>query len=70
MNMAESTKQVLNTRPNLDETDEIYQLLIEAHQDLDDVQSQRLNARLILFLFNHIGDKAVIKQALKAAQSR
>lgn len=48
--------------------DDFYAALIEAHHDLSDEQSERLNARLILLLANHIGDIAVIRQALALAR--
>jgi hypothetical protein len=47
--------------------DDFYQLLIDAHRDLSDAQSQKLNARLILLLANHIGDLAVLREAIRAA---
>ncbi len=48
--------------------DDFYEALIEAHRDLDDEQSERLNARLILLLCNHIGDLSVLREALDAAR--
>ncbi len=48
--------------------DDFYEALIDAHRDLDDEQSERLNARLILLLSNHIGDIAVLKEALALAR--
>ena len=47
--------------------DDFYQDLIDAHRDLSDAQSQKLNARLILLLANHIGDLAVLREAIAAA---
>jgi hypothetical protein len=48
--------------------DDFYEALIEAHRDLDDEQSQRLNARLILLLANHVGDLKLLREALDAAR--
>ena len=48
--------------------DDFYQALIDAHRGLDDAASARLNARLILLLANHIGDLAVVRQALVLAR--
>ncbi len=48
--------------------DEFYEALLDAHQGLSPEQSQALNARLILTLANHIGDVAVLKQAVALAQ--
>ncbi len=65
----------LNLNPNLSEAgkryfsayspgDDFYELLIGAHRDLSDEQSELLNARLILLLANHIGDIATLREAL------
>jgi hypothetical protein len=48
--------------------DDFYQLLIDAHRDLTELQSAMLNARLILLLSNHIGDIAVLREALARAR--
>lgn len=58
----------LNLKPNLSAPDEVYEALIRAHDGLDRDKSEALNARLILILINHIGDEAVIRQALNAAR--
>ena len=58
----------LITSPNFSAADDFYEALIDAHHDLDNVQSQALNARLVLLLANHIGDFGVLKQALNAAR--
>lgn len=48
--------------------DDFYEALIDTHRDLDDTQSQLLNARLVLLLANHIGDLRVLREALAAAR--
>ena len=48
--------------------DDFYEALIDTHRDLDDAQSQLLNARLVLLLANHIGDLRVLREALAAAR--
>ena len=48
--------------------DNFYEMLIAAHEGLDDEASQRLNARLVLMLSNHIGDLRVLREALQAAR--
>lgn len=53
--------------PNLDAPDDVYADLLAAHDGLSDADSAALNARLILILANHIGDRAVLRQALAAA---
>ena len=57
----------LITAPNLPDPDGFYDTLIQAHEGLDDAQSAALNARLILILSNHIGDRKVLDEALAAA---
>lgn len=58
----------LNTEANLSAPDDFYQELIDAHRDLSEAQSALLNARLILLLANHVGDFAVLREALAAAR--
>ncbi|MBI2308864.1 MAG: DUF2783 domain-containing protein [Rhodocyclales bacterium] len=48
--------------------DDFYEMLIDAHRDLDDGESAMLNAQLILLLANHIGDLAVLREALAKAR--
>ncbi|WP_370401987.1 DUF2783 domain-containing protein [Sulfitobacter sp. JB4-11] len=60
----------LNLEPNITDPDGFYDELLGAHQDLDKDQSDALNARLILILANHIGDRAVLSEALRAARKR
>ena len=48
--------------------DDFYEALLDAHQGLSEADSAALNARLILVLANHIGDVAVLKQAIDAAR--
>ena len=58
----------LITEPNLETPDPFYEALIDTHRDLSEAQSHALNARLVLLLANHIGQHAVLVQALKAAR--
>jgi hypothetical protein len=48
--------------------DDFYEALLDAHQGLSEAHSHALNARLILTLANHIGDVAVLKQAIALAK--
>lgn len=54
-------------RPNIQDPDDFYDELLKAHEGLSDEESEDFNARLILLLCNHIGDRKVITQALHAA---
>lgn len=58
----------LVTAPHLDAPDDFYECLLAAHRDLDDAQSALVNAKLILLLANHIGDRQVLAQAIAAAR--
>ncbi|PPE69294.1 DUF2783 domain-containing protein [Caldimonas thermodepolymerans] len=59
----------LITEPHLEAPDEFYEALIETHRDLSTAQSHELNAKLVLLLANHIGELAVLRQALEAARA-
>jgi len=59
---------MLTLTPNIPDPDGFYEELIRAHEGLDKAQSDALNARLILTLANHIGDRAILSQALEAAK--
>lgn len=59
----------LMTAPNLASPDDFYEALIEMHRDLDEAQSQAVNARLILLLANHIGDLQVLRDAMAHARA-
>ncbi|MBI1731220.1 MAG: DUF2783 domain-containing protein [Gammaproteobacteria bacterium] len=52
----------LRTQPNVEDPDGFYAQLIELHQGLTPEQSQKLNAKLILMLANHIGDREVLDE--------
>lgn len=54
-------------RGDFEPGDAFYEALMQAHEGLDESQSQLLNARLILVLANHIGDLTVLKQAIETA---
>ncbi|MGE0184068.1 MAG: DUF2783 domain-containing protein [Parvularculaceae bacterium] len=58
----------LNREPNIADADGVYQKLIDAHLGLSDAESMALNARLILLLINHVGDKAVVSEAIDVAR--
>ncbi len=53
--------------PNIDGADDFYADLLTAHEGLTKADSDALNARLVLVLSNHIGKRAILKQALAAA---
>lgn len=53
---------------NIADPDGFYADLIALHDGLSDEDSAALNARLILILANHIGDRAVLDEAMKMAR--
>lgn len=57
----------LNTKANIKAPDDFYAELLEIHEGLSKAESDALNARLVLLLANHIGDRQVLSQALHAA---
>lgn len=52
---------------NFESADEFYADLLTAHEGLSKAESDAFNARLVLVLANHIGTRAILKQALAAA---
>jgi hypothetical protein len=59
---------MLITTPNMTKPDESYAFLIATHEGLSETESHALNARLILILMNHIGDDAVLAEAMRLAR--
>ncbi|MDQ2089218.1 DUF2783 domain-containing protein [Marimonas arenosa] len=60
----------LNLTPNIDGADDFYAELLAAHEPLSKEDSDALNARLILVLANHIGDRGVLSAAIEAAKPK
>jgi hypothetical protein len=58
----------LNLNPNIPDPDGFYDELLQTHQDLSKEDSDAYNARLILTLCNHIGDRDILRAALAAAK--
>ncbi len=58
----------LNLQPNIASPDDFYEALIAMHRDLTDEQSALVNAKLILLLANHVGDDAILREALDEAR--
>jgi hypothetical protein len=66
--MGEGMSTLLNTEPNMALPDDFYEMLIDAHRDLSETQSQMVNAKLILLLANHIGDLKILQEAMRIAR--
>lgn len=58
----------LTTAPNIVDADGFYAALLAAHKGLTEAQSHAMNARLVLILANHVGDRAVLDEALALAR--
>ncbi|MGY3439914.1 DUF2783 domain-containing protein [Marinovum sp. KMM 9879] len=58
----------LNTAPNIPDGAGFYAELISAHDGLSEAESHAFNARLILLLANHIGDRDTLTDALQKAE--
>ncbi len=60
----------LTLTPNIPDPDGFYRELIDSQRDLDEEAAARMNCRLVLVLANHIGDRAVLREALVVAAGR
>lgn len=58
----------LTLSANLPDADDVYADLLAAHEGLSKEQSDALNARLILILANHIGDRETLREALRLSR--
>ena len=63
-----SPRSHLISESNLPAPDDFYELLVNAHRDLDPDQSRLVNAKLVLLLANHVGNMSVIAEAIDAAR--
>ncbi|MBY0531461.1 MAG: DUF2783 domain-containing protein [Xanthobacteraceae bacterium] len=59
---------MLKTEPSFPNPDAAYEMLVEGHRGVSEAESAALNARLVLILSNHIGDLAVLKEAITLAK--
>ena len=60
----------LSTSSNFAKPDDAFRAVVEAHRGLSDAQSADLDAALVLILANHIGDIAVLREAITLAKRR
>ena len=59
----------LNRQPHIAEPDAFYEELIHAQRDLQDEQAEMFLAKLVLILANHVGDRAVLSEAIALARA-
>lgn len=60
----------LNTDPNLADGDATYAALVKMTEGMDDAAAQKAMAKLVLLLANHIGDQAVLNEAMAIARGQ
>ncbi|MBO9513123.1 MAG: DUF2783 domain-containing protein [Variovorax sp.] len=58
----------LNHEPNIADPDGFYEELIACQRDLDDERTALFQAKLLLLLANHVGDRGVLAEAMQAAR--
>ena len=59
----------LRTEIGVADPDGFYARIIELHQGLTQEQSNKLNAKIILMLANHVGDDDVLREVLEYARN-
>lgn len=57
----------LETKANIVDPDGFYQELIDSQRELDESQAELMNCKLVLILANHIGDRDILRTAMKRA---
>lgn len=57
----------LSLSPNIKDPDGFYEYLVDSQREMGDEAANRMNARLILILANHIGDAGVLREAIRLA---
>lgn len=60
----------LNTAANIPDRDGFYQELIDSQRDMSDEEASLMNCKLVILLANHIGDRAVLTEAIRKAGGR
>ena len=57
----------LNLQANFSDADAFFAALADLHREGDERKSERITARLIVILANHIGDQAILLEAMRIA---
>jgi Protein of unknown function (DUF2783) len=57
----------LEINPNIPDPDGFYHELIESQRGMSDEAAALMNCKLVLILANHIGDREVLRAALRCA---
>lgn len=56
--------------PNIPDPDGFYKELMDSQREMDEAQAAAMNARLVLLLANHIGDRSVLAAAIRIAAGK
>ncbi len=59
---------MLALAPRFGDPDALFAALVAAHEGLGEAASRQLDAQLVLLLANHIGDDAVVLEAVALAR--
>lgn len=59
----------LTTSTNLSDHDDLYQMIVDLHEGRTEEDSRKINAKLILLLMNHVGDREIIAEAIAIAEA-
>jgi len=57
----------LETKAHIADPDGFYQELIDSQRDLGEGEAELMNCKLVLILANHIGDRDVLREAIRRA---
>lgn len=56
--------------PQLSDPDGFLAELVEAQRDMSDQDAQKMLAKLVLILANHVGDRSALSEAIRSASGR
>ena len=57
----------LQSKLNIADHDAFYKELIDSQRDMNEEQAELMNAKLVLILANQVGDRELLRQAIKKA---
>lgn len=57
----------LETKANIADPDGFYQELMDSQRDMGEGEAELMNCKLVLILANHIGDREVLREAIRRA---
>ncbi|MDR3523486.1 MAG: DUF2783 domain-containing protein [Acetobacteraceae bacterium] len=57
----------LEINPNIQDPDGFYQELIDSQRGMSEAEAELMNCKLVLLLANHIGDRDVLREAIRRA---